>query len=713
MAIPGPQNLTAIPLSSSIIHLIWENIDLYDVIEIRRDGTETKTVAGTAQEYIWGSLSPNTEYSFEIRAHLPGAEPPDDWTDWEGPATAKTWAESTPPQDVEIEERGARVELSWTITDPNCEGIQIFRSDADHIYGDTPYATVWPNVEFFRDEDPLTHCWYKLRSSYGASHSDWSEEVECQNYGTPNPPASFEVSKQGATWAVLTWEDNLSSAPVAKYEIALWNGSDYDLYTWVPYGFNTLKVEGLTTDTTYKFRIRAYNSKGYSTSGLEVEFTTESRETDLFDQKIGAKDMICVARIIGPSGDIIVASAEYPGAYQGAIVDSEGFQYSVSARLLPQPTPEGASGQIVISKTKGLENDDLLSVFFDPDLIGSVIEIQYYFPTSGDSVMVARGFISRIEERDGKIYIAYDDLLISKKGTIILDRSQDNPIPDIFGAAEITGTITSVEKKQVKVASHRIKDVSAVYLNDSLVDDEDYVVDYAHGIVTFGPGITLEEDDEVRAYVVGKPLETEELNNHIASVLAYYFSGYIDEENFTRILLTDTRVNIGLTEDIDAADFISRLIGPTWMRVWLAGAGLQAKNIDFNRTPALRLLNSEIKRIEKQINLQDWVSMATVRYSATLDLPAENILRRDYYQEGKEAEFTILGTLGDAHTLTDNILTDTRITQAQRANIEIPFLILSLQPCDIVELESGEKILIEKIEYIFSRQTMKIEGVLI
>ena len=710
MAIRGPQNFTAIGISSSEIYLTWVNIDEYDYIQIRRDGVEIHSIGGTLQEYTWGGLSPNTEYSFEIRGHI--VEPPS-WTDWEGPATAKTWPSMSPPQDVEITERGAVVELTWNSVDLDCDEIEIFRSDSDHNYGETPYATTWPNVEYYQDTSPISHCWYKLRTRTGANYSDWSDEVECQNYGTPTIVDDFYVVKKGATWLVLGWDDPpLESAPVSTYKFYTWTGSSWQDYTQLPFGYNYLRIENLEPETTYKYKIECRNSQGTSSSSKEVEVTTESQETSIYGQKIVSEDFIYVATINkGGGSTIILSSGEYPGSYHGAMIENQDFHCTLNSCVLSEFSNETSGGQIVVSATKGLEEDDLVSTLLAQSNLGCEIKIEIYFPQTQESQTVIRGYVSNIEYRDHKIYISYDDLFFVRLEKIYLPRIGTEPVPMIFGMAVVSGAISSLSKKQIQFASHRIKGVYDLFINDTQIDPDYFSVDYQNGKVTLSPTLSLAEDDDIVASVVELLDEENVLNNSYPAVLMEIFGSYIDQEKISRLIFLAGMINCGLTDDISTAEFLSRLMRPEGILAWGSGDGLCANFYSLTRAPDVYFLKSEIKKIEKSYSLADRIKKAVVRYAATSDIPEENRMEQTYNTLGNDKEYEIFGGVGNAYYFLNNVLSD--FNNFGRAKIEVPFLLLSLEPAQVIEIEGGDKILIEKIEFRFSEESMRIEGVII
>jgi Fibronectin type III domain. len=405
-----PFDFQGIPISSSEINLSWVNLTEYKRIEIRRDDTESVFLYGSAESYIWSGLSANTEYAFRIQAQYPNGV----WSGYSDPIYISTYGQTSPPQDLEIEVRGATVELNWISISLDADEIQIFRSDADHVYGETPLATVWPNVEYYCDESPLPHCWYKLRTKRGINYSDWSSEVECQNYGAPDPVVNLAVSKIRPTWAVLNWGVSPTSAPVENFKIEEWTGTEWVFFCDVPWPFKTKKIIGLTPDTQYKYRIRSENLTGTSPYA-EISFITEERDTLFFESKTKEKEIVYVATIF-TEPEIIVSSGEYPEAFANLYIETDEINYSAVSRLLSQGL-ETTAGQIVISATKGITEDDLKSTFFDAGLISKEILIEVYFPETATSYPIVKGLISKIEYREHKIYLSYDDIFSSKNST--------------------------------------------------------------------------------------------------------------------------------------------------------------------------------------------------------------------------------------------------------------------------------------------------------
>ncbi len=693
-----PANFQGIAISSSEIGLSWFNLSEYKQIEIRKDTTESVFLFGSAEGYTWGGLSPNTEYSFEIQAQYAD----NSWSGYSDPIYITTYGETLPPQDLEIEVRGAYVELNWTAISLEADETQIFRSDGDHTYDETPLATTWPNVEYFRDETPLSHCWYKLRTKQGINYSDWSEEVECLNYGAPEAVINLAVSKLRPTWSVLTWGVSPTSAPVEKYRIEQWNGTQWIFFCDVPEPYRIKKIIGLEPDTNYKFRIRAENSVGVS-SYVEITFTTEERDTLFFESKTKEKEIVYVATIF-TEPEIIVSSGEYPEAFANLYIETDEINYSAVSRLLSQGL-ETTAGQIVISATKGITEDDLKSTFFDAGLISKEILIEVYFPETATSFPIVKGLISKIEYREHKIYLSYDDIFSSKKQNIALEKLGKKAIPIAFGTATVEGIISSLPKRQIKLVSHRLDTVFAVAKNDEPIAEANYRVDNRRGILTLHSSIALGEEDKITASIIGN------IKNTIPEIFHYLFSPYIDEEKISVLFGVDTfGISANVSEEISSAEFVARLICLRNYAIWQSSGGIAIDHFSKSRSPEFFFLKKEeIIDYQESIDKADKIKKAIARYSTTLDIPEENKIEKVFYDDGEEREFELFGSAGDASYFLDTILPDW--TELTRVSFSIPFFIPDLEPAKVIELQGGERILVEKVEVNFSKQKTRIEGI--
>lgn len=175
-----------------------------------------------------------------------------------------------------------------------------------------------PEEEFFgfwldQEEEPGTY-YYKVRVKLeGNIYSEWSEVAEIELEGEPteifNPPTiSLELKPDGiqVTWTV----DSNNTIPTTHNEFETIKDSDPPVYSNVSAGSNTARYSTVVEGSTYKFRIRAYNSEhGYS--------EWSDQETIVFDPVIrGTVTNITYASTYG-SGQNFGYKQYVPADYDG------------------------------------------------------------------------------------------------------------------------------------------------------------------------------------------------------------------------------------------------------------------------------------------------------------------------------------------------------------------------------------------------------------
>jgi subtilisin len=90
----------------------------------------------------------------------------------------------------------------------------------------------------------------------------------------PDPPSNLVASAASLTQIDLSWVDNSSFED--GFKIERWNGGSYSQIKTVGRDVTTYSDPGLTPSTTYRYRIRAFNSSGNSGYSNESSATTPS-----------------------------------------------------------------------------------------------------------------------------------------------------------------------------------------------------------------------------------------------------------------------------------------------------------------------------------------------------------------------------------------------------------------------------------------------------
>jgi titin len=98
--------------------------------------------------------------------------------------------------------------------------------------------------------------------------------VSTASPAAPAAPSSVAATGGSASQVTLTWSDNSDNEQGFKVERKTGAGGTYAQVTTVYAGVTTYQDTGLTSGTTYYFRIRAYNAGGDSAYAAEASVTT-------------------------------------------------------------------------------------------------------------------------------------------------------------------------------------------------------------------------------------------------------------------------------------------------------------------------------------------------------------------------------------------------------------------------------------------------------
>ena len=166
----------------------------------------------------------------------------------------------------------SQISLSWVDNSDNENGFKVERkTGAGGAY--SQIAVVGANGTSFPDSglSPDTTYYYRVRSYNTAGDSGYSNESSATTLATvPVAPSSLTVSAISSSRIYLTWLDNATNESGFKVERKEGTGGTYSQIGAV--GSDTISYSdtGLTPETDYCYRIRAYNGVGDSNYSNEI-----------------------------------------------------------------------------------------------------------------------------------------------------------------------------------------------------------------------------------------------------------------------------------------------------------------------------------------------------------------------------------------------------------------------------------------------------------
>ena len=186
-------------------------------------------------------------------------------------------AELSPPSNLAAVATSAGIDLSWQDNSGNETGFKVERkTGAGGNY--QQIATVGANVIKYSDTGLSgdTTYYYRVRASSDSGDSSYSNEASATTplQTIPNAPGSLDVVAISSAQIDLRWQDNSNNESGFKIEHKTGAGGSYRQVAIVGPNINTYSDTSIIEDTTYYYRVRAYNDAGYSPYSNEDSNTT-------------------------------------------------------------------------------------------------------------------------------------------------------------------------------------------------------------------------------------------------------------------------------------------------------------------------------------------------------------------------------------------------------------------------------------------------------
>src|SRR6266540_583665 len=278
----APTNLLATAVSSSQINLSWtDNATTEDGFQIERCSgagctafTQIATVGPNVTAYSNTGLAASTSYSYRVRANNGAGS-----SAYSNTATATTslTAPAAPTNLLATAVSSSQINLSWTDNATNEDGFQIERCSGAACTAFTQIATVGPNVTAYSNTGlaASTSYSYRVRANNGAGSSAYSNTATATTSLTaPAAPTNLLATAVSSSQINLSWTDNATTEDGFQIERCL-GGSCTTFVEITTLGANstTYQNTGLLSNTSYSYRVRAYNAlaqSGYSNTASAI-----------------------------------------------------------------------------------------------------------------------------------------------------------------------------------------------------------------------------------------------------------------------------------------------------------------------------------------------------------------------------------------------------------------------------------------------------------
>lgn len=266
-----PTALVALAMTATRIDLTWDdNASNEDFFIVERCAglcdengafTEIETgLAPNAEAYSDVTLSAGLTYSYRVRALNAGGVSP-----YTNIASAVTAAPSDPSDLTATTLSGTLIQLAWTDNATNEISYQLERCASAACPTFTLRKTLAPNTTDYVDTVAVDDVYtYRVRAVNNVGASGYTSEATASVL-RPFAPSDFTVATISATRIDLSWTDNSTTEDGYIVERCAGVGcSDFAVLDSLPVDATSYQNDGIATQTSFSYRVYAYNIAGPS-----------------------------------------------------------------------------------------------------------------------------------------------------------------------------------------------------------------------------------------------------------------------------------------------------------------------------------------------------------------------------------------------------------------------------------------------------------------
>ncbi len=271
--VSAPSGLNATTVDNDTIKLTWnDNSFIETSFTVQRSSssstgpwtTLTSSLGANTESYTVNGLAAGTRYWFHVRAQ--NSQDTSPWSGVDNAVTAQV-KPAAPSALVATATTDVQINLSWTDNSNNEAGFRIFRSTDNVTFAQI--ATVGANVKTYSNTglSGNRRFYYKVLSHNSAGVSAYSNTAN--DVTPPQAPTGLTAVPAGntaTTWNQmnLTWTDNASAEAGFKIERGTAAAGPFTQIATNTASVRTYLDTGLAANTTYYYRVRAYNANGNS-----------------------------------------------------------------------------------------------------------------------------------------------------------------------------------------------------------------------------------------------------------------------------------------------------------------------------------------------------------------------------------------------------------------------------------------------------------------
>ena len=270
----APDNLkTEVLIPSTSVQLTWrDNSDNENAFLVYRSQTTPDnfvlihTSEANATTFIDSQLTPNTSYYYKIKAA--GISQVQSEFSLTAQVTTTTGFVNIPKNLQAAPAPQLKATLNWVNQAAQVEGYEIYRSDDNVVFSMTDKLNGATAISYTDGNlSPLTTYYYKIKAFNNGTLSAFTPSVAVTTLNLPPaPPSNLVANVVSNTALVLQWTLTASADPTIQLILERSPNANvgFTAIDTFPASQNVYQDANLTNNTTYFYRMRAFNINGFS-----------------------------------------------------------------------------------------------------------------------------------------------------------------------------------------------------------------------------------------------------------------------------------------------------------------------------------------------------------------------------------------------------------------------------------------------------------------